>query len=84
VNDYSNFGFNNMMQPEVMTATAKASKKLGIALFAVTAAGVAYVASRPRVQRAWKELMTPEPQNAVNVTAEDYKDARDNAGPSNS
>jgi hypothetical protein len=42
-------------------------------LFAAAAAGVAYVASRPRVQRAWRELMTPEPkpQNAtVNVTAE--------------
>lgn len=54
-------------------------------LFAALAAGATFVATRPRVKRAWKELMTPEPQNAtVNVAAEDYKDARDNAGPSKS
>ena len=82
VNDYTAaFGFNPI-QPETVAAAGKASKKVAIALFAAAAAGTAYVISRPRVQRALKELMTPEPQNAtVNVAAEDYKDARDNAGP---
>ena len=84
VNDYN---------PETV-ATAAADKvskldindfKVAISFFVAAAAGAAYVISRPRVQRALKELMTPEPQNAtVNVAAEDYKDARDNAGPSKS
>ena len=69
MNDYTAaFGFNNM-QPEVMTA--KASKKLGLVLFAAAAAGATFVATRPRVQRALRELMTPEPQDVtVAVAAE--------------
>ena len=71
MNDYTAaFGFDPI-QVETAKAAGKASKKVAIALFAATAAGVAYVASRPRVQRAWKELMTPEPENAtVTVAAE--------------
>ena len=70
VNDYSNFGFNPI-QPETVAAAGKASKKVAIALFAAVAAGTAYVISRPRVQRALKELMTPEPKDAtVTVAAE--------------
>jgi hypothetical protein len=74
VNDYNAaFGFNpQVIQPETVTEVAKASKKLGIALFAAAAAGIGYVATRPRVQRAIKELMTPEPANAtVEVAAKE-------------
>lgn len=71
MNDYSNFGSNFAQQAETLQAAAKTSKNFGLVFFAATAAGVAYVATRPRVRRAIKELMTPEPENAtVTVAAE--------------
>ena len=62
VNDY-NSAFGS--QPE----TNKTHLGGALAMAALVAA-VGYVASRPRVRRAIKELMTPEPQATVNVTAE--------------
>ena len=68
VNDY-NFNPATSYQPEAFAEGAKASSKLY--LFAAIAAGIGYVATRPRVRRALKELMTPEPANAtVEVAAE--------------
>lgn len=57
-----------MVQPETKDDSTHLVGVLGMAALV---AAFGYVASRPRVRRAIKELMTPEPGNAtVEVAAE--------------